>query len=109
MVAPITTLLCILYWKISSPFDPSHSHVEFCVLLNNLQIVNRHRLIFPIVLFITMILFTSKVCSGSTIKSIEPIQEEEATEYAYDKYKIRIHLNHDEDESSKLDTSNNSE
>lgn len=41
-------------------------HLEFLLLLNNLSIVNRNCLIFPVVLFVTLFLFTMKI--SGTIK-----------------------------------------
>lgn len=37
------------------------SHSEFLLLLNNLSIVNRNCIIFPMVLFVTLFLFTVKM------------------------------------------------
>jgi hypothetical protein len=95
--APTTTLVCVKYLHFAPPFDPSQNHMEFCVLLNNLQIINRHRSIFPIVLCFTLVLFTLAGCYESTTEKISPDQEELA-DNACDTYKIRLKVRLDEKE-----------
>jgi hypothetical protein len=50
---------------ITLPNQSEKMHLEFLLLLNNLSIVNRNRIIFPIVLFTTLFLFTVKIAVKS--------------------------------------------
>lgn len=74
----ILSPLCAYYlYKQGQTLVDPKVHIEFIIFVNNLQIINRNRILFPAVLFATLLLFSYKIIAKpiDVLENNDPMME----------------------------------